>query len=129
AERSFRDRYRHNRIEIVAAALEKRMGLHFHDDVEIARRPAMHSGVSSSGPPHARAGLRAGWNAHVERLDARQAPFAAAVAADGVRPPRAPAARAGNLKPLLAPPLRYLAGPAACGAHFFIAWHETGAVA
>src|SRR4029077_3338580 len=129
AERSFRDRYRHNRIEIVAAALEKRMGLHFHDDVEIARRPAMHSGVSSSGHTHARAGLRAGRNAHVERLDARQAPFAAAVPADGVQPPSAAAARAGNLKAHLAAHLLSLAGPAACGAHFFIAWHETGAVA
>ena len=52
--------------KIVAAAIEKRMRLHVRDDVEIARRPAMRPGIAAPGHAHARTGLRARRDAHVQ---------------------------------------------------------------
>ena len=46
AERSFRHGDGNDGKEIVAAAIEKRMGLDLHHDVEIARRGAVKSGIA-----------------------------------------------------------------------------------
>lgn len=89
----------------------------------------MEAGIAASCDAHARTGLRAGRNAYVERFDARDAAFAVAIVADGMKASGAAAARAGDLKTHLAADLRYLAGAAAGGANFFIAGFDAGAVA
>ena len=58
------------------------MRLHLGDDVEIARRRAVSAGIAVAGDAHARAGLHAGGNAHLDRIRAAHAAFAAAGAAD-----------------------------------------------
>ena len=129
AQRRFRHRDRNHRIEIVAAPLEEWMRLDLHHDVQIARRPAVQSRIAAPRNAHARAGLRAGRNAHVQRFHARHAAFAAAIPAHRTQTSRAAAARASNLKTHLAAHLRHLPRAAARGANFFIARLHARAVA
>ena len=89
----------------------------------------MQSGVAAPGDAHARTGLRARGDAHVERIDARHAAFAAAIAAHRAQLSGAAAARAGDLKAHLAADLRHVPGAAARGADFFVARCDAGAVA
>src|ERR1700734_4105033 len=81
AERSLWDGDRDNSEEIVAPAIEKWMRFHFHYDVEIAWRAAVQTDVAAAGDAHARTSLGSRRYAHVERFHARNASFAAAIAA------------------------------------------------
>src|SRR5579863_2474096 len=97
------------------------MRLDVRDDVEVARRAAVRSCITPAGDTHARAGFRTRRDAHFQRVDARNAAFAAAVAAHRAKLSRAAAARAGNLKAHFSADLRNLAGPAAGRAGFLVA--------
>src|SRR5215469_13428833 len=55
----------HDRIEVVTAALEKRMRLYVGDDVEVARRRTACSSITVSGYAHARTGLCARRDTHI----------------------------------------------------------------
>src|SRR5713226_9266595 len=85
-------------MQIVALALEKRMGRNIQENVEIARGGAECSGIAVAGHTHARAGVHAGRNAHVERLGALDAPLATTRAARGPQAAGSRAARAGNIE-------------------------------
>src|SRR6266852_6027653 len=85
-------------MQIVSLALEKRMGRNFQENVEVARRGAERSGIAVAGHTHARAGVHARGNAHVERFGALDAPLAAARAARGPQAAGSRAARAGNIE-------------------------------
>src|SRR6185503_18910236 len=80
AERQRRIGHRHFAKEVVAFALEERMLLHVHDDVEIAGRTARRSGFALTGEPQPLARRDARWHAdgelplllHAARALARQ---------------------------------------------------------
>src|SRR6202034_3807855 len=129
AERRLADGDRHDRVEIVSAAIEERMRRHFCDDIEIARRSAADSRIAAAGDSDTRAGIGARRNAHVERFHFLDAAFAPAIAADGTLAPGAAAAGAGDLKSHLAAHLGRLSGAVARGADLFIARRDALAVA
>src|SRR2546427_8271359 len=85
-------------MQIVALSLEKRMGRNVQENIEVARGGAERSGIAVAGHTHARAGVPARRNAHVERLGALHAPLAAARAARGPQAAGSRAARAGNIE-------------------------------
>src|SRR5271165_5082983 len=97
------------------------MRLHAKNDVEVALRAAVQSGVSAARHAHARTRLRAGRNAHVERLHLGHASLAAAVAAHGAKLAGPSAARAGDLKAHLSADLRHLSRAAAGRAGLLVA--------
>ena len=94
-----------------------------------ARRSAADSRIAAAGDAHARTGVGARRNAHVQRFHFLHAAFAAAVAADGTLAPGAAAACAGNLKSHLAAHLRGLSGAVARGADLFVARRDPLAMA
>src|SRR3984885_536175 len=129
SERRLADGDRHDRVEIVSAAIEERMRGHFRDDIEIARRRAADSRIAAAGDSDTRTGIGARRNAHVERFHFLHAAFAAAIAAHGTLVPGAAAAGAGDLKSHLAAHLGGLSGAVARGADLVVARRDALAVA
>src|SRR5260370_12616514 len=85
-------------MRIAARGLENGMDHKIKGDVGDAGGGAEGSGVAVAGHTHARAGVHARRNAHVERLGALDAPLTAARAARGPQAAGSPAARAGNIE-------------------------------
>src|SRR6185295_2031792 len=104
-------------MQVVVVALEHRVRLEVHLDVEVPRRPAVDAGFAFAGQAHAVAFVDAGRNLHCQRLLRLDA--AGAVAGDtGVRDgfAAAMAARAGLRDGKRALRNAHLAGAAAGGA-------------
>ena len=74
------------------------MRFNIDDDVEIARRRAVRSGVTLAGNANARTGLHAGGDAHVHGFRRAHAAFAATGAADGAHLAGAAAARTWHVE-------------------------------
>ena len=79
AERGLRERDRHLAVEVLAVAREQGVGLHRDHHVEIARRAAGDSRLSLAREAQPRAVVDAGRHAHLDALQALDAPRAAAV--------------------------------------------------
>jgi len=73
----------------------------------------VRSGVAAAGNSHARAGLHAGGNAHVNRFGAPHAPLTAAHAAGRAHSSCAAATRAGDVETHFPAGLRHVAGASA----------------
>ena len=74
------------------------MRFDFHNNIEVAWRPAVQTGVAATGDAHARTGLRTGGDAHIERLHFRHAAISVAILTNGMQLAGTAAALAGDLK-------------------------------
>src|SRR5712691_148359 len=104
----FIDAHRHGDLDVVAVAAEKRMRIHAHCNVEIARRSAMGAGVTLARHAQPRTLLRARWNAYLHSFRLRDAAVAVTSGAAVAQPPRAFAARATQAEPHRSGRLRYV---------------------
>ena len=81
AQRRLRNADRNRAVEVGAAPLEKRVVLHFENDVEIARRPAVDPRLAFARHANPRLRIHARRNAHVDDARALDASLAAALRA------------------------------------------------
>src|ERR1700734_255994 len=110
AQRRLRNRHRHRNLDIVALAREDRMRSGAHDKKQVARRTAVDAGIALALQANALAVARAGLDAELDGLSARERSLAVAGRAGIRHAPRAITPRAGDVEFHAAAHLGYLAG-------------------